>query len=175
MLKIDPDTGDYKPIWQCASYLAGLAYAETASNGTDYLYGVTRTGELYKIAVSMSDNQVGASKVADLGVSSIWYYNSLCYDKTTGYLFWNRFSGGSNVTLYAIKDTSTDSASQAAIYEIGSFPDDVWPVVGLYQTTDSNTTSGSSDLTTLFEGIEMQPMNTETEINGVEPAEEIGR
>ena len=173
---IDPAAGESLGFVDMKQdYWAGLAYAETASDGTDYLYGVTRSGGLYKISVNLSANQIGIAKVADLGVSSIWYYNSLCYDKTTGYLFWNRFSGGSNVTLYAIKDTSTNSANQAAIYEIGNFPDDVWPVAGLYQTTDSNTTSGSSDLTTLFEGIEMQPMNTETEINGVEPAEEIGR
>ncbi len=131
-------------------YLIGIAYVGSAmydaSHVMDVFYAIDRAGKLYQMAYV---DELGTIfyELGDTNVSTngMWYWNSLYYDAETDYLFWTMYDGSNNVTLYAIKDiyNEADETDTIYTYELGAFPDGVWPISGLYQ--GSTATSAASE------------------------------
>lgn len=133
-------------------YFVGVAYAGTSqydeTHQMDIFYAVSDAGNLYQFAYVVDLGTIFA-KVGNTGVGTNgkWYYNSLYYDSEADYLFWAMYDGGNNTTLYAIKDifNGDDQDDTVLTYELGKFPDGVWPVAGLYQwnqTSQASVTEG---------------------------------
>ena len=71
-----------------------------------------------------------AAMETGLSVGDTWYNNCAYYDGT--YLYWSAFDfddSASVVRLYAI-----DADYGTGVFELGTFPEDVWPVAGLHQS-----------------------------------------
>ena len=68
------------------------------------------------------------------------------------------YDGSNNTTLYAIKDiyNGADQDDTVLTYELGKFPDGVWPVAGLYQWDETSQTS-------VTEGVLAKTTNVEVE------------
>ncbi|MGN0350989.1 MAG: S8 family serine peptidase [Roseburia sp.] len=139
-------------------YLVGIAYVGTGlyqgAYPMDVFYAVSQSGALYQMAYVL-DKGTMFLPVGNTGVSTNgkWYFNSLYYDAETDYLFWSMYDNSNNVTLYAIKDIyhPEDDTDTVLTYELGKFPDGVWPVSGLYQ---SGTTSASATAENVVEKVE---------------------
>ncbi|MGN0168983.1 MAG: S8 family serine peptidase [Acetatifactor sp.] len=144
---IDGSTGESGGYLNLTSkldgYIVGVAdagiYVISDAEGNPYyddvVYLVTENGTLYTFEYVLNLGMY-VTEVGNTGISTNggWYFNSLCYDASTDYLFWNMFADGSSeVVTYALKDTSTAEGYSVAAYELGSFPSGVWPVSGLYQ------------------------------------------
>lgn len=142
VIKYDATTGaalgNIEVSSKFAGEISGLAYVggmDLSGYRLDVMYAVTTEGELGLIAydVAVNGKAWAAAKVADLGVSSSHRFNSLYSDAETGMFFWSQYAeGASNTVMYAIEDTSTDEVSSANIFELGGFPNNVWPVTGLH-------------------------------------------
>lgn len=173
---IEPSTGEIAGPYNIGmtEYMAGIAYVGTGG-GYDYLYAVTDTGALWQIAIQPKQLRLGKAKIAETGVETGWYYNSLCYDASNGYLFWTRFGGEDNVTLYALKDTSTETGTSADCFELGDFANGVWPIAGLYQPDGVNTSDAVSRMERLLQGAELEKAEKATVPGVIRNAEEIGK
>lgn len=171
---INPATGEMAGPYDIGmvDYMAGIAYGGT-NGGYDYLYAVTENGALWQIAIDPNEMSLGTAQIADTGVEAGWYYNSLCYDASKDYLFWAGFDFGNHVTLYALKDTSTESESSADIFELGDFADDVWPISGLYQPGTDTSSEAAGRMEGLLQGAEMRTAEKVTDIGTIRSAVEI--
>ena len=144
-------------------YLVGVAYAGTTqydeTHLMDIFYAVSDAGNLYQLAY-VADLGTIFVKVGTTGATTNgkWYYNSLYYDSDADYLFWAMYDGSNNTTLYAIKDiyNGADQDDTVLTYELGKFPDGVWPVAGLYQWDETSQTS-------VTEGVLAKTTNVEVE------------
>lgn len=140
VVKYDAKTGKslgyLETTGKFAGQIAGLAYAgglDVSGLRVDYLYVVSTEGELGFVISEVGGTKYGAAKICDLGVAASYNFNSLYCDPETGMLFWSNYaSGASNSVMYAIEDTSTAEENSAKIFELGSFPNGVWPVTGLH-------------------------------------------
>ena len=144
-------------------YLVGVAYAGTTqydeTHLMDIFYAVSDAGNLYQLAYVVDLGTIFV-KVGTTGATTNgkWYYNSLYYDSDADYLFWAMYDGSNNTTLYAIKDiyNGADQDDTVLTYELGKFPDGVWPVAGLYQWDETSQTS-------VTEGVLAKTTNVEVE------------
>ena len=77
----------------------------------------------------------------NINVGDAWYFNSLHYNADRGMIFWAAFDQKSDtaVTLYAI-----DEMNDFAVFELGQFPEDVWPVGGLYEDVTAATANAAA-------------------------------
>jgi len=173
---ISPATGEMAGPYNIGmtDYMSGIAYVGT-SEGYDYLYAVTETGALWQIAINPDEMSMGKAKLAETGVETGWYYNSLCYDASNDYLFWTRFNDGNNVTLYALKDTSTETETSAESFELGDFADGVWPIAGLYQPNTAASSAAASRMEGLLQGAKLEKAEKVTELGAIRTAAEIGK
>lgn len=173
---INPATGELKGPYNIgmSDYMSGIAYAAT-SEGDDYLYAITEKGGLWQIAINPNEMSVGKARIAETGVETGWYYNSLCYDASKDYLFWTRFNFGNNVTLYALKDTSTESEPSADIFELGDFADDVWPIAGLYRKDAGTSSAAASRMEGLLQGAAMEQVEKATDTGSIRNTVETGK
>lgn len=152
-------------------YLVGIAYVGSAmydeTHPMDIFYAVSQSGALYQMAYVLDLGTMFFS-VGNTGISTNgkWYFNSLYYDAETDYLFWAMYDNSENVTLYAIKDiyNSEDDTDTILTYELGKFPDGVWPVSGLYQ---SGTTSASATAENVGEKVDGAVLEQSTLLDSV--------
>ncbi|MBE6974201.1 MAG: hypothetical protein E7436_01750, partial [Ruminococcaceae bacterium] len=91
-------------------------------------YGMTLPFYSYMYDVRMSMN-------TGINLGETWYFNSLHYNADMGMIFWSAFDteNDDSVTLYAI-----DEMNDFAIYDLGTFGEDVWPVAGLHAPFAAN-------------------------------------
>ena len=103
-----------------------------------YYYAMTESGELYQFIVfTYTDGENYSMTMADLGntgleltnVSAVTagQYASMIYDQATGYLVVSSYSDGNEAKLYVVSPEDLIPA------EVGTFGENVWPVVSLYQ------------------------------------------
>lgn len=109
--------------------LIGITYAGT-QDGVDYFYTIDQTGNIYVFTLNQALDTIQFEKVGSIKVDTKgeYYYSSLYYDSATGYLFLSLFDGAQ--TLYAI------NANTYKCRKLGEFPSEVWPICGLYKSTD---------------------------------------
>ena len=109
--------------------LVGITYAGT-QEGVDYFYMIDQTGNIYVFTLNQALDTIQFEKVGSINVDTKgeYYYSSLYYDSATGYLFLSLFDG--EQTLYAI------NANTYKCRKLGEFPSEVWPICGLYKSTD---------------------------------------
>lgn len=153
---LDMDTGVVVSLnlrdYLAGDYMIGVAYAYTEKDeetgvDIDYFYAITWTGKLYLIGLGNSPEDDGSELNYTLyapqlitsipwDAASVWYFNSLYYDKDTGYLYWASLENNGfwstevGVTMYAIE------AATGTYYNIGSFPNEVLAVSGLFKESD---------------------------------------
>lgn len=124
--------------------LVGIAYAGYAAESQygpmEWFYAVSQSGELYQLGYAIERGQFAYKDLGNTGLKTgdEWYFNSLYYDKTSGYLFWALYDGGNKVTLYALQENkeAADNTSLINTCVLGQTPDNVWPVAGLYRPFD---------------------------------------
>ncbi len=134
------------------SNLVGVAYAgaSTASGYglTDWFYLISQTGMLYQVGYSVANNEfvyedicrkLGSARVSTGEETA---YNAICYDASSGYLFWGMYSSDYplNIRLYAIACDGTKMDGLVTANYLGDFPADVWPVAGLYSAAGTEKT-----------------------------------
>ena len=85
-------------------------------------YGMTLPFYSYMYGVRMSMS-------TGINLGETWFFNSLHYDAEKAMVFWSAFDteNDDSVTLYAI-----DEMSDFAIYNLGTFGENVWPAAGLH-------------------------------------------
>lgn len=104
----------------------------------NFYYMMTEGGDLYQYVVLTYDkgltytlvsNKIGNTGLSLTDVSGVTAgaYASMAYDQTTGYLLLSVYTDGETAKLYAISPEDLIPA------EIGTFGENVWPVVSLYQ------------------------------------------
>ena len=150
---VDPATGDYLGAWDYSgtdgSTLVGIAYLGSVlnTNYNDYIdvYAIIDSaGSVYQEAFMDMDgkyyyfNGPEEGKLLATGLEiDVNCYNSAYYDGE--YLFWSRYSANENdVDIIAM-----DIDYTGAVYNVGSFANDVWPVGGLTQL-DATSTNGNA-------------------------------
>lgn len=144
-------------------YLVGIAYVGTGlyqgAYPMDVFYAVSQSGVLYQGAYVLGLGTI-FFEVGETGVSTNgkWHFNSLYYDAETDYLFWSMYDNSNNATLYAIKDIyhPEDDTDTVLTYELGKFPDGVWPVSGLYQSGTESTSATVESMTEKAEGVVLE-------------------
>lgn len=121
--------------------LVGITYAET-QNGVDYFYAIDQIGNVYVFTLNQALDNIQFGKIDSVNVDTKgeYYYSSLYYDNATGYLFLSLFDGAQ--TLYAI------NANTCKCSKLGEFPPAVWPICGLYKSTDlgAGTTAQATEI-----------------------------
>lgn len=121
--------------------LVGITYAET-QNGVDYFYAIDQIGNIYVFTLNQALDNIQFGKIDSVNVDTKgeYYYSSLYYDNATGYLFLSLFDGAQ--TLYAI------NANTCKCSKLGEFPPAVWPICGLYKSTDlgAGTTAQATEI-----------------------------
>ncbi len=150
LITLDPATGDYiEIIDEYDDYLIGVTvvygeYFEDYGQSQVATYVMDRNGVLYQdvycylpdygMTLPYYYYSFGERVYEDTGISmgDAWYFNSLHYDAANAMIFWSAFDVNTmdSVTLYAI-----DEMNDFAIYNMGQFADNVWPIAGLHQST----------------------------------------
>lgn len=150
---IDPATGELSDVLNLSKvtkdkYFVGITYAGSVNNskyGTvDILYCVTESGEVYEIGYVPSAKGYLYSDLGNTGFNTNgqWYFNSLYYDQESGYALWSMYDNSDNAKLIAL---NLDNEEIAA-FDLGQFPDSVYPVAALYSNNDfSNATAASEN------------------------------
>lgn len=129
--------------------LVGITYAET-QNGVDYFYAIDQIGNVYVFTLNQALDNIQFGKIDSVNVDTKgeYYYSSLYYDNATGYLFLSLFDGAQ--TLYAI------NANTCKCSKLGEFPPAVWPICGLYKSTDLG--AGTTAQATEIENVSTVPV-----------------
>lgn len=129
--------------------LVGITYAETL-NGVDYFYAIDQIGNVYVFTLNQALDNIQFGKIDSVNVDTKgeYYYSSLYYDNATGYLFLSLFDGAQ--TLYAI------NANTCKCSKLGEFPSAVWPICGLYKSTDLG--AGTTAQATEIENVSTVPV-----------------
>ncbi len=92
-------------------------------------------------------------------VSSTWYFNSAHY--ADDYLFWSKFDYQNDetaVTLYALDLTTGQTVS------LGTFPENVWPVGGLFQMPTGSTSGANMDQYKVEGDVQMELQTIQTDL-----------
>ncbi len=180
---VDPTTGDYIGAWDwsegVAGNIVGITYYGSEYNSDysaymDYFLILGSNGDVYLDAfILLSDGQMGYFNgpqygfVANIGDSvDLAYFQGFHYDGE--YVYWSRFNEADNIVKLLLWDCNGSNA----VYNLGTFPEGVWPVGGLY--TDSalpdngplinsfrNTTISSNALIT-----DLEPVLEKTQATG---------
>ena len=108
------------------AYLAGIAtISRSAQGGTFYV--LDENGVIWQSTLSYSSSSGFAfstpTKVIDTGIATSFLYQNLYYDGT--YIYWSHYDAG--MTELIIINPATN-----AIYRVGNFGADVWPVGGIF-------------------------------------------
>lgn len=143
------------------NYLVGIAYAGyLSSQGLDCYYALDEVGNLYLFYMN-SSLQFGMEEIGNIGVDTKgeWYYSSMYYDYEDGYFIVSLFDGKN--TVYAVNENNLRASN------LGSFPDEVWPVSGLYRTGDF-VTNASSAVESRVDAQNLSEMMTQQELPKLE-------
>ncbi|MBR2717243.1 MAG: S8 family serine peptidase [Oscillospiraceae bacterium] len=143
LLGIDTETGAYSGVLDFSEYidgdeLVGIAYDHKNSFSypglTDYdrYFIVDTDSNLYclDIYVYLGELYIDCAKLLSFNDPVyVDYYNSLYYDGTN--LFWARFGSFKDgiVDLYMVEDIY----KTGDVYYLGTFGEEIWPVVGLVE------------------------------------------
>lgn len=146
---IDASTGTSIGALNLASktngeYLVGITYVGSGlyqGYTMDVAYIITRSGSVYEFDFLPELGAWGIGKVGETGISTNggWYYDSFYYDAETDYFFYSVYDKSNYATLYAIKETDENFVS----FELGKFPEGVWPVSGLYKNSAPSSSPAS--------------------------------
>jgi lactocepin len=145
----NPDTGALTGAYDMSKelgndYLVGIAeLAGSQYSGTpcDYLYGISKAGNLYQI-LSVPGMGYGIDKLGSTGVDNGGLINlsSLYYDPTSDYLVLSSYNGKTDKNeAYVIKDIYDKVSKTDTIktFDIGSLPDGS-ALLGIYKEASAN-------------------------------------
>ena len=138
---VDKASGDYFGVLNMTNYLdgnniIGVAYAESFLNTyynlpVDWIYFLDTAGNLYEtglIAINGGISRFNVYNDGNLGYScDLPYFQSLYCDGIN--LYWSCFNQSTN----KVDVIMVDFEEGGAVYNTGSFADNVWPVGGLYE------------------------------------------
>ena len=134
---VNTESGNYDGAWDLSAYLGdgvtavGICYATSQENTQygyiDYCIILDSSGQLWLMGVAESDGsflRTTPEKLANIGVTTNgnWYFSSIATDGN--YVYCSLWTGD-QTQLIALDLNSGATAN------LGSFGDDVWPVVGL--------------------------------------------
>lgn len=134
---VNTESGNYDGAWDLSAYLGdgvtavGICYATSQENTQygyiDYCIILDSNGQLWLMGVAESDGsflRTTPEKLANIGVTTNgnWYFSSIATDGN--YVYCSLWTGD-QTQLIALDLNSGATAN------LGSFGDDVWPVVGL--------------------------------------------
>ena len=133
LLILDPEAeGGYDGGWNLSSMfsaIAGVTYAGRDST-YNYFYILSSTGNIYLTGIEY-DGISYTLNILDMittgvAISGQYSNQSLFYDGNTGWIYWSCFDGEATSRLVAVHEDTGEVILR------GSFPDGVYPVVGLY-------------------------------------------
>lgn len=142
ILLVDKETGTFMGALNTSKDTGGAYIAALCMVSSENLYGqyqidyvgfVTTEGDLFWFMYS-PDLGIYIFNMGSTGVSTngVWQYNSLYYDYDMDYYFWSMYDKSNVATLYAIKQETVGDSEVATAFNLGTFPEGVWPVAGLY-------------------------------------------
>ena len=170
---IDLATGEYAGSWEwtegLASDLVGIAYYGSEYNEEfdammDFFLILDAEGNVYLEAFLITDDAAGYffgpydGYLQTIGESvDTPYFQGFYYDGT--YTYWSRF----NEVDDQVELLAWDTDRSGRVYELGSFPEGVWPVCGLYCDTDFEGSRAliSEEMST--DSFKSEPMQTDLE------------
>ena len=136
VLVADLSTGDFLGYFNIAQYtgsseFVGITYEYTDENGMDWYFLVDMDGNLFEVGFRNRRNNpslAGLYGYGNLGYATdADYFNSLYWDGES--LYWSCFNyDASNVHLIV-----WDAADTEAVFDLGAFDQDVWPIGGLFE------------------------------------------
>ena len=126
--------------------LVGIAYAgysdEQKYGSTEWFYLVTQSGELFQIGYRIEENIFVYQDLGSTGIATgdEDKFNSLCYDRASGYIFWSAYDGGDTAKLYALEVEADGEGNSTYIGTslLGNFPDNAWPAMLLGTAPDNS-------------------------------------
>lgn len=124
--------------------LVGITYAgytdEKKYGPVEWFYVVSQNGGMLRIGYIVTEEGFIYQDLGSTGINTgnEWEFNSLYYDKESGYIFWSVNDGSGIVKLYALEETYDPDKKTVNVTAslLGNFAEDIWPVIGLYGTSD---------------------------------------
>ncbi len=121
-----------------------------------FYYMMTEGGVLYKFIFyydllagdyNASLEYIGQTNVDLTGVSAVTggQYGSMLYDAESGFILVSTYLDGDTATLYAVNPTDCMTVT------VGTFGDDIWPVVALYKAPAASGASVSDEIMAVSE------------------------
>ncbi len=142
LLLVDPtQPNGYVGGWNLKnrfSSIAGVAYAGHDSTYT-YVYLLSGTGTIYLMGITQENGSYILNMInvittpSSLSINGQYLYQSLYYDMETGWIYWARFDGNDTSSMIAINEETEEVVLR------GTFSDEAYPVVGLYDAKASVT------------------------------------
>ena len=152
---VDLETGDYAGAWDwtggVASDLVGITYYGSQYNSNynanmDFFLVLDSEGNVYQEAFLKSGSQIGyfngpaKSFVKKIGAPVDYsYFQGFHFDGQ--YTYWTRFTEEDNI----VELIAWDTEDTGNVYSVGTFPEGVWPVAGLYTDAQLNSTNALMD------------------------------
>ncbi len=133
--------------------LVGITYAGSSKESgyglTDWFYLISQSGKLYQFGYSAKNNEFVYEDICrELGGTGVstgeeTAFNAIYYDGSSGYIFWSMYGSDhpENMRLYAIACDAIKTGGTFTANYLGDFPEDVWPVAGLYSAAGTEGTS----------------------------------
>ena len=139
---VDPQTGEYVGVWDWGPYvkaeLVGVTHLGSEYNSNydawvDVFLILDADGNVYRFGIMLYEGQFGSfvdpgeDLVGSMGEPvSMDYFQGFHFDGQ--YLYWTRFHEADNMVQLKMMDL----LGSGRVYELGWFPEGVWPVSGLY-------------------------------------------
>ena len=139
---VDPQTGEYMGVWDWGPYvkaeLVGVTHLGSEYNSSyeawvDVFLILDADGNVYRFGIMLHEGQFGSfvdpgeDLVGNMGEPvSMDYFQGFHFDGK--YLYWTRFNEADNMVQLKMMDL----LGSGRVYELGCFPEGVWPVGGLY-------------------------------------------
>ncbi len=175
VVQIDIETGDYIGAWNLSRYIRGNAFVGIAYEDTyeddegdmvDWYLLMDNAGNLIEIGFGDNGGDPSLwylSQFGNLGYTSDSdHFNSLYWDGNC--LYWSCFnSEASNVHLIV-----WDAMDSGAVFDLGAFDQDVWPVGGLFELA-----ADGSDTPDDPGRVDMPRVKLDADITAVESIERI--
>ncbi len=176
---IDLATGEYEGVWDwtegLASDLVGITYYDTQYNeefgaDMDFFLILDAGGNVYLEAFLITQDAAGYfygpfdGYLQNIGDPVDYsYFQGFYYDG--GYTYWTRFNEADD----KVELIAWDTEGTGRVYSLGSFPDGVWPVCGLYSDAEfvgTNTLTGDELSTASFKSTELLTDLEAVELSG---------
>ena len=139
---VDPQTGEYLGVWDWGPYvkaeLVGVTHLGSEYNSSynawvDVFLILDADGNVYRFGIMLYEGQFGSfvdpgeDLVGSMGEPvSMDYFQGFHFDGQ--YLYWTRFHEADNMVQLKMMDL----LGSGRVYDLGCFPEGVWPVSGLY-------------------------------------------